>query len=72
MFTGNVGSSNAWRIGAYGLTPTGFFDGSIDDVRIYDRALSASDIAAGMATRIQPDTTPPTVTSSKPSGDATD
>ena len=72
VFSGNVGSSNAWRIGAYGLTPTGFFDGSIDDVRIYDRALSASDIAAGMATRIQPDMTPPTVTSSKPSGDATD
>jgi hypothetical protein len=73
-FTGNVGNSNIWRIGAYGLTPAGFgfLDGSVDDVRIYDRALSASEIAAGMATRIQPDTTPPTVISSSPSGDATD
>ncbi len=68
VFTGNVGNSNVWRIGAYGVAPTGFFDGSIDDVRIYDRALTASEIEAGMATRIQPDRTPPTVTSSTPAG----
>ena len=72
VFTGNVGSSNAWRIGAYGSTPNGFLDGSVDDVRIYDRALSASEIAAGMATRIQPDVAPPTVTSSTPPDDATE
>ena len=72
VFTGNVGNSNAWRIGAYGSTPNGFFDGSVDDVRIYDRALSASEIAAGMATRIQPDLAPPTVTSSTPANDATE
>ena len=71
VFTGNVGNSNAWRIGAYGLSPTGFFDGSIDNVRIYDRALSASEIDAGMATRIQADRTPPTVTSSTPADGAT-
>ena len=43
-FTGNVGNSNTWRIGAYGRTANGFFDGSIDNVRIYDRALTASEI----------------------------
>ena len=47
--TGDVGNSNTWRIGAYGATPTGFFDGLIDNVRIYDRALSASEIQADMA-----------------------
>ena len=42
-FTGDVGDSNTWRIGAYGSTPGGFFDGLIDDVRIYDRALGGRD-----------------------------
>ena len=42
---GGVGNSNIWRIGAYGGSPGGFFDGLIDDVRIYDRALSATEIA---------------------------
>ncbi len=64
-YTGNVGDSNSWRIGAYGATATGFFDGNIDNVRIYDRALSAAEIQTDMASRIQPnqgpppDTTPP-------------
>ena len=40
-FTGNVGNANTWRLGAYETPPTGFFDGAIDNVRIYDRALSA-------------------------------
>ena len=40
----HVGSSNTWRIGAYGTSPGGFFDGLIDDVRIYNRALSAGEI----------------------------
>ena len=39
-----VGSSNTWRIGAYGGRPGGFFDGVVDDVRIYNRALSAGEI----------------------------
>ena len=40
-FTGDVGSSNTWRIGAYGSPAGGFFDGLIDNVRIYSRALTA-------------------------------
>jgi hypothetical protein len=60
VYTGNVGDSNTWRIGAYDSTSSGFFDGSIDNVRIYDRALSAGEIQTDMASRIQPpDTTPP-------------
>ena len=39
--SGSVGNSNTWRIGAYGERPGGFFDGMIDEVRVYDRALSA-------------------------------
>ena len=71
LFTGNLGNSNVWRVGAYGASPTGFFDGAIDDLRIYDRALTASEVAAGMMTRIQPDRTPPTMTSSAPPDGAT-
>jgi chitodextrinase len=71
VFTGNIGDSNVWRIGAYGVSPTGFFDGTVDDVRIYDRALSATEIADGMTTRIQPDTAPPAVTAKTPTDGAT-
>jgi hypothetical protein len=46
LYTGNVGDSNTWRIGSYGASPTGFFDGTIDDVRIYGRALGSDEIAA--------------------------
>ena len=46
--SGSVGSSNTWRIGAYGAHPGGFFDGLIDDVRIYNRALTASEIQFDM------------------------
>ena len=55
-----------WRIGAYGSPAGGFFDGLIDNVRIYGRALSASEIQTDMASRIQPDRTPPTVTAITP------
>ena len=47
-------------------TPTGFFDGLVDNVRIYDRALSPSEIQTDMASRIQPETIPPTVTAKTP------
>ena len=41
-FTGGVGNSNTWRLGAYERTPDrASSTGSIDNVRIYDRALSA-------------------------------
>jgi chitodextrinase len=60
-FAGNVGDSNAWRIGAYGAGPSGFFDGLVDEVRIYDRALSPGEIQEDMAVGVgAPDTTPPT------------
>ncbi len=60
-FSGNVGDSNTWRIGAYGSSPTGNFDGSIDEVRIYNRALTAAQLQSDMTTPVgPPDTTPPT------------
>jgi fibronectin type 3 domain-containing protein len=70
-FTANVGNSNTWRIGAYGSPAGGFFDGSIDNVRIYDRALTSAEIQTDMASRIQPDGTPPTVTTFTPAPGAT-
>jgi hypothetical protein len=69
-FSGNVGDSNAWRMGAYGTPSTGYLDGFIDNVRIYDRALTASEIETDMASRIQPDRTPPQATSFTPAGAA--
>ena len=69
-FTSGVGSSNNWRLGAYGGTPTGFFDGLIDNVRIYDRALSAGEVQTNMASAIQPETIPPTVTAKTPAADS--
>jgi chitodextrinase len=60
-FAGSVGSSDAWRIGSYGATPTGFFDGSIDGVRIYRRALSVAEIRDDLVeTGGAADTSPPT------------
>ena len=65
-YVGNVGDATTWRIGAYGSPVTGFLDGHVDNVRIYDRALSASEIATDAASRIQPDSTAPTVTQFSP------
>ena len=50
---------------------TGFFDGHVDNVRIYDRALSASEIEIDAASRIQPDSTAPSVTQFSPAPGAT-
>ena len=62
-FSGSVGASNSWRIGAYGSGPGGFFDGLIDNVRIYNRALAAGEIQTNMIEPVAPgsplDTTPP-------------
>jgi hypothetical protein len=71
-FSGNVGDSDAWRIGAYGLSASGFFDGVIDEVRIYDRALSRSEIEGDMSTPVPRDTTPPRVTAVQPAAEAID
>ncbi len=49
--TYSVGSSNAWRIGAHGSSPGGFFDGLIDNVRVYNRALSATEVQNDMNCR---------------------
>ena len=70
-FTGNVGNSNTWRIGAYGSPAGNFFDGLVDNVRIYDRALTASEIQLDMVSRIQPEGIPPTVTTKTPANGAT-
>ena len=71
-FSGSVGSSTQWRIGAFDGSPAGFFDGLVDNVRIYDRALGAAEIQLDMVSRIQPDRTPPTVLSTVPAADATE
>ena len=48
---GTSATPTRWRIGAYGASATGFFDGAIDNVRVYNRALSASEIQTDMASR---------------------
>ena len=58
-----IGSSNAWRIGAYGSPAGGFFDGLVDDVRIYNRSLSAAEVQTDMNLPVPPpgqDAAPPT------------
>src|SRR3954449_8164183 len=59
-FTGNIGDSNVWRIGAYQGTPFGFFDGLIDEVRIYNRALNGTEVQSDMAAAVGNDSTAPT------------
>jgi hypothetical protein len=71
LFSGDEGSSNTWRVGAYGATATGFFDGLIDEVRVYNRALSGSEIQSDMNTPIVPETIPPQVTGRSPAPNAT-
>src|SRR5205823_7816810 len=47
-FSGNIGDSSTWRIGAYGSSVFGAFGGTLDEVRIYNRALSAGEVATDM------------------------
>lgn len=59
------------RIGGDSVWPGEYFPGTIDEVRIYNRALSLSELQTDMATPIvgsgaPPDTTPPTVTLDSP------
>ena len=68
-------SANPLRIG--GNTIWGeYFDGRIDEVRIYNRPLSAAEITTDMTTPVggggppPPDTTPPTVSVSAPAAGA--
>jgi hypothetical protein len=67
-YDGNVGDSNSWRIGAYGGTAGDFFDGAIDEVRVYDRALTAAQVTSDMNTAVS---TRPTVLSVTPKTGAT-
>jgi hypothetical protein len=72
-FTGNVGDANVWRIGAYGPTAGGFFDGIIDEVRIYNRAITAAEVQSDMNTAVgPPDVSPPSAPTSFAAGTATD
>ena len=48
-----VATANPLRIGGHSAWGE-YFAGLIDEVRVYDRALSAADIAADMNTPINP------------------
>jgi hypothetical protein len=69
-FAGDVGTSDAWRVGAYRTSPTGFFDGLIDDVRIYERALLPAEIQADLTTPASSDVSPPTIEAASPEAGA--
>ena len=59
-FANDPSTANLWRIGAFRASPKGFFDGLIDDARIYDRALPAAELAQDRLTTVGPiDDVPP-------------
>src|SRR5204863_2258476 len=67
-----VTTAGSLRIGGNTIWPE-WFDGLIDEVRVYNRALSASEIATDMNTPITgggpvPDTLPPVRSNGQPSG----
>ncbi len=64
-------SSLPVRIGGNNTWGGEWFSGTIDEVRIYNRALSAAEIQADMNRSVTPDTIPPTVTSRSPAHGAT-
>jgi hypothetical protein len=70
-------TSNPLRIGGNSVWSGEFFDGVIDDVRVYNRALSASEVVTDRDTAVgggsppPPDTTAPTVSVTAPAGGAT-
>jgi glucose/arabinose dehydrogenase/PKD repeat protein len=67
-------TGNPLRIGGDTIGSDEFFDGSIDEIRIYDRALTADEVGTDMNTRIGApplDTTPPTVAITAPPASAT-
>jgi fibronectin type 3 domain-containing protein len=59
-------STSALRIGGNVVWGGEWFNGWIDEVRIYNRALSAAEIQNDMFTSVTPDTTPPTITAKNP------
>jgi hypothetical protein len=72
--TGNLATStSALRIGGNSVWGE-YFQGRIDDVRIYNRALSAAEIATDLNTPVSPpvaDTAPPTAAVTAPANGAT-
>jgi hypothetical protein len=67
---GSILTSNSpVRIGGNGIWPE-YFAGQIDEVRIYNRALTASEIQSDMLRSITPDVTPPTITARTPTNGA--
>ena len=59
-------STGALRIGGNVVWGGEWFNGWIDEIRIYNRALNASEITNDMFTSVTPDTTPPTIVSRTP------
>jgi predicted phage tail protein len=70
--TGNIlTSTGALRIGGNNVAAE-WFKGRIDDVRVYNRALTPAELTADMNRPATADTSAPTVTSSTPAAGATD
>ena len=61
-----VTSTGALRIGGNAVWGGEWFSGWIDEVRIYNRALSAAEVQNDMFTSVTPDTTPPTIVTKAP------
>jgi hypothetical protein len=62
-------SSSPLRIGGNGVWGE-YFNGVIDEVRVYNRALSAAEITGDMSRSVTPDTSPPTITARTPANSA--
>lgn len=65
--TGNIAvTTNAFRIGGCPSLGTQYFAGLIDEVRVYNRALTAAEIQSDMNTPVAPDLTPPAISITTP------
>ncbi len=63
-------STGALRIGGNNIWPE-WFQGRIDEIRVYNRALSAAEIATDSTIAVARDTTPPTVSAVTPANGST-
>ena len=63
--------ANTLRVGGQGRGANRFFKGSIDDLRIYRRALTAAEIVADMGPGTGSDVTPPVISLTAPTPNAT-
>lgn len=66
-----ITSTGALRFGGNGVWNDEFFNGLIDDIRIYNVALTQSEIQSDMNTPVANDTVAPTVSVTAPTGGAT-